>query len=220
LIAQPEYASGIQEDAMRFTDDSASWVFLIEACLRGDRDAWIDLDRQVRPKLAKAFRKRLGPAVDEDQLVSDVLHVLVLKDMKTLREFHRRGGCLMALLTTIGRRLHLQTLRTSKRRLKNRGPSGDPRRAIDSSVDPLDLTIEVEAFLPTLGDKSKAALLDLIGEHHDSELENLDRNDDPTTRITGATLEEEKRSVKTHQRLIQRMVVGFAEQLRRPSLFV
>jgi DNA-directed RNA polymerase specialized sigma24 family protein len=124
---------------------------LIDGCKRGDSNAWIDFDRQVRPPVERALAKRLGHWVNTADLVSEVIEAMWQNDMKRLRAIDPRRGRVINFLTTVGVQLWRQGLRSHNRRpTVPLGP--DP---VDQRLHPLSVMFAVDQFSATLSHKSR-----------------------------------------------------------------
>jgi hypothetical protein len=100
-----------QEDAMVSAHHLPTLTTLIDGCKRGDSNAWIDFDRQVRPPVERALAKRLGHWVNTADLVSEVIEAMWQNDMKRLRAIDPRRGRVINFLTSVGVQLWRQGLR-------------------------------------------------------------------------------------------------------------
>ena len=187
---------------MSLTEHHLDWPTVVERCLQGDQDAWSELDRRLRPKLRAALRRLVGRRADVDELIQGILVRLWTNGMKCLHclDPHRPP---IPFLTTVGRRLYLDAIRSAGRRPERCRHGKERRFVVMYAAMPIDRVVDYR-LIPQAVD---AIVADFIGSLTEKAREVFRRRV-----LSPPEAEGEGGSGRTEQRMVERLARRFQER--------
>jgi DNA-directed RNA polymerase specialized sigma24 family protein len=182
------------------------WPTVVERCLQGDQDAWFELERRLRPQLRPVLRRLAGRRADIDELIQGILIRLWTNGMKCLHclDSHRSP---IPFLTTVGKRLYLDAVRSEGRRLERCCHGKERRFVVMYAALPIDRVTDYRLIPQAV----EAIIADFVGSLTEKNRDVFRRRvlNPPGEEGAGAFKRTEQRMVeRLARRLQERECVG------------